>query len=139
MPVFGKGRLGRQPRKYLNQSIERIPITFGKRKYRPGANKVWPKKLNSRSLDRIEQKMGLDITGFLTKKAKEQDEPLAVLDWGCGAGTAIEQLGKKLGERVHAFGCSKDSFPFGAEKNIARFSLSPQKIPFGPRETTHSI
>lgn len=125
MPVFGKGRSTGSKNQRQERRAEKLKPQLGKeiRRLIPG----FPREIRKRQIygfDRTPfnevRKMYDNVFGprgnltakndFITRRYQEGGRPIVVLDWGCGAGTTIRELAREYGDKVHAYGFSKDSY-----------------------------
>ena len=129
MPIFGKGRrisggkrelLGKEVRiinrrRYFDPQPEKpiyeheyTQLLKIKRTFR----KLFPKKL-----------FFWKGTDFITERFQNTGQKQVVLDWGCGAGIATEQLGLEYKGVADVYGFSKDSYPEWENHKNATFIL----------------
>ncbi len=106
MPVFGKGRKERERRNFLKKEVRRD--SKGKREY----GLKTPYIFVNRSAKTIRKMFPLLFgkDGFVEQRFEENQRPVVVLDWGCGKGRAIKEFANDYGEKVRAYGFSKDSY-----------------------------
>ena len=118
MPVFGKGRKNRQPVKFTGKEVFLNPETR-KREY---AGKQFYRGWRARRA-RIESVFPLLFKGqnFIEQRFSETNRPVVVLDWGCGAGTAIAGFANKYKGKIAAYGFSKDSDPIWLKRKNVKF------------------
>ena len=110
MPIFGKGRAGRETKIFLEKKVYR---QAGKRRYRK--RKKW--KMEGTSFNWVAEigfprifSSFLGERNFIEMRFREKGRPLVVLDWGCGNGRAIKGLAEKYKGKVYAYGYSGDSY-----------------------------
>ena len=118
MPVFGGSK--NNPRyvaarkKYLGQQIKWV----GNRKIllpRP------PWDTEDSSLRRVSNRLGFDISTWVKKRNRKTQQPVVVLDWGCGPGTAITTLVQENPEIVTGIGFSDIAYNEMNENPHVRF------------------
>lgn len=107
MPVFGKGRKGKKIReKFLGKEV----ISAPKRVF--WFKQIWSTENTSLEVIRtfFPLVLGRGKKDFVSKCFSETGKPTRVLDWGCGNGSAAEQLAKEYGKKALVYGYSKDSY-----------------------------
>jgi len=113
MPVFGKGRSKRPNRPAHEKLIER---KLGKRII----ERRQPWGVRASDLETVQRNLGFNFIEEIKQRLKKQ-ETVNVLDWGCGAGTAISELGAKFPKKVKAYGCSDTAYSDWKGKRLAKF------------------
>lgn len=74
----------------------------------------------------VEDTLKFRISKFISKKLREKKSPygvskVVVVDWGCGNGTALQDLQRKFGDSVSLFGISVDSYAEWKEPGAITF------------------
>ncbi|MDO8625491.1 MAG: class I SAM-dependent methyltransferase [Candidatus Diapherotrites archaeon] len=63
------------------------------------------------TLQQVEKHLRFSIKHWVSSRNKLLKRPVVVLDWGCGRGDAITEIGSTFGESVKAIGFGKDIYP----------------------------
>lgn len=108
MPVFGKGRASAKRQSSLRSYVGREAFEKSNQVHYGPKDRFL---LEGSSLRKVRGYFrGLfGDNDFIQQRYAQSGKPVVVLDWGCGQGQAIEEVGKHFGERVRAYGFSKDS------------------------------
>ncbi|MBI4043908.1 MAG: class I SAM-dependent methyltransferase [Candidatus Diapherotrites archaeon] len=126
MPVFGKGRV-RRPKFYGKPELEGVKIELYRESVKAGAasgrryRRSRGYKYEITPLSGVERFLHFNVTHWVLKRYKKVKRPVNVLDWGCGQGTAITELVKRLPSKVNAYGYSKDFYPSWTENPHVKF------------------
>jgi SAM-dependent methyltransferase len=130
MHIYGKGRKGKFPKSANRQKIEREPQQIA-RKWggKPGKTRkvrayvgqdAWGPE--NTPLQAINQNLQYSLSKSIRKRITEiKPRPVVVLDWGCGRGTAAEELAKKFGRAVKVYGFANIAHSEWAESRNVKY------------------
>lgn len=113
MPIYGKGRKGK---------AVKVGVISGRGQGRVVRNRTQTESYlrlhaNLADLRKVFHKVFVD-SDFISRCFEEKKKPVVVVDWGCGYGYAIDELGKHYGANVDAIGFGKDAYSqWGAVEN----------------------
>jgi len=109
MPVFRKGRITPAQERLLEKKIVRAKgkkRKFWKRE-KWGAERTFFERLKLLFPSIFRPFIG---ENFIDRRFRETGRQQVVLDWGCAKGRTIGELASELGDKVHAYGFSRDSY-----------------------------
>jgi SAM-dependent methyltransferase len=130
MHIYGKGRKGKFPKYLDRQKIEREPQQIA-RKWggKPGETRkvrayvgqdAWGPE--NTPLQAINQNLQYSLSKSIRKRIMAiRPRPIVVLDWGCGRGTAAEELAKKFGRSVKVYGFANIAHSEWAESRDVKY------------------